>query len=293
MARTTLKTKKAAPRKATPKRRKRRLQIPEWKSLPGWLYTIVCICLVGGVVLWLQATGGKTGVSDSIADFSARNGLLVNNIFIEGRYRTPAQDVLKALHIKVGDPIAAFDPAAAKNNIMQLPWVSSVVVRRTWPDQIFVHLNERVPIAVWQHRQKLYVIDKQGISIEEVRKDSYPDFITVIGENAPPNALNLLAMLSLYNDLKTEVSSAIWQGNRRWDLHLKSGLLIMLPAELPDKALDILMQANHDHQLFTRPLVRIDLRLNDRMIMKAKDGTDPALLPKPATPVPTVTHGTH
>lgn len=41
------------------------------------------------------------------------------------------------------------DLTAMRHELEQMPWIASAEVRRVWPDQVVVHLEEQLPIARW------------------------------------------------------------------------------------------------------------------------------------------------
>lgn len=60
----------------------------------------------------------------------------------------------------LNEPFWRVDLQGLKASLEQDPWLSSVSVRRHWPDQIRLELIERSP---WAHWNENYLIDKQGI----------------------------------------------------------------------------------------------------------------------------------
>jgi cell division protein FtsQ len=42
-----------------------------------------------------------------------------------------------------------------KESLITLPWVGQVVVRRVWPDQVIVAVNEKIPVARWNEASLL------------------------------------------------------------------------------------------------------------------------------------------
>ncbi|WP_263142582.1 cell division protein FtsQ/DivIB [Pseudomonas sp. RIT-PI-AD] len=41
------------------------------------------------------------------------------------------------------------DLTAMRHELEQMPWIASAEVRRVWPDQVAIHLEEQLPIARW------------------------------------------------------------------------------------------------------------------------------------------------
>jgi cell division protein FtsQ len=58
---------------------------------------------------------------------------------------------------------------------------------------------------------------------------------------------------------------------RRWTLHLKGGLEVLLPERNAERALQTLVELDRTKQLLTRDIVAIDLRLADRVTVRQSD----------------------
>jgi cell division protein FtsQ len=95
-------------------------------------------------------------------DGTARLGLVVTDVKVEGRETTDRETILAALGAGPGTPILAMSPRRAKEQLETLPWVRSAVVERRLPDTVYVRLVERKPLALWQHSGKLELIDHDG-----------------------------------------------------------------------------------------------------------------------------------
>src|SRR5687767_15916406 len=67
------------------------------------------------------------------------------------------------------------DVAAIRQRLLQFGWVRDARVSRRLPDTLVVDIVERRPAAIWQHNQRLALIDMDGVVLEAVRLDSMPD----------------------------------------------------------------------------------------------------------------------
>ena len=59
---------------------------------------------------------------------------------------------------------------------------------------------------------------------------------------------------------------------RRWNLHLKSGVEVLLPETEPERALRTLVELDRSKKLLSRDIVLVDLRLSDRVTVRQSDG---------------------
>jgi len=103
----------------------------------------------------------------------------------------------------------------------------------------------------------------------------------VVGVGAPPSAAALLDALTARPALQQRVVAAVRVGERRWNLRLNNGADVMLPEAHEVAALDRLMQLQQDHDLLDRPLVAIDMRLPDRLVLRPHTPDTVAQPPNP------------
>src|SRR5690348_13037155 len=122
----------------------------------GW-WIAIPVLLSGGLFGMYQLSRSPFGQAmlqhsaDRMLDGTARLGLVVTDIRVEGRETTDRETILTALGARPGTPILAMSPRRAKEQLETLPWVRSAVVERRLPDTLYVRLIERRPLALWQH----------------------------------------------------------------------------------------------------------------------------------------------
>ncbi len=237
---------------------------------------IALTTIVVGAGAWLSLSGAldrteqklRNGAYEKLADA----GFRVNNILVEGRYETDP-DVLRAIiNLNRGDPIFAFDPAEVHEMIERLSWVREAHVERRLPDTIYVGLIERKPIALWQHKGKMRVIDEEGVTLTDKLSASQKTLPIVVGEYANEQAHNLLAMLEAEPDIRNMVEAATWVGDRRWDLTLKNTIIVRLPESDIGLALSRLAKAQEQDKIIDKDLNVIDLREKDRITVRTRPG---------------------
>lgn len=225
---------------------------------------------------WLLLSGNaERGVNWSqqkIYELAGNAGFSVDDILVEGRlYSDP--DVLRALiNIERGDPIFAFDPKDAKEMIERISWVKEAHVERRLPGTIYIGLMEREPIALWQHKGKIRVIDSEGVTLSDRKIAPFRDLIILVGESAPEQAPALLSLLEAEPVLRDKVEAASWVSDRRWDLKLKNGITVKLPEKDMGFALRRLVQAQQEDFLLEKDLTAIDVRESDRIIVRTRPG---------------------
>lgn len=210
-------------------------------------------------------------VMRQLVAWSGQAGYRVDDIFVEGRVKTPRDDLLAALGVKRGDAILAVDLAAAQKRIEEIPWVRSAAVERRLPNQLHILIAERQPIALWQNKGRYFLIDHDGQIVGD-QIDDYANLPLTVGEGAPDHAGELVALLSAEPTLKDRVKAATWVGDRRWSLMLDrtpDGIEIRLPEEDAVDAWHDLAKLDQQQSLLERQVSVIDMRLPDRLVLRA------------------------
>jgi cell division protein FtsQ len=227
----------------------------------------------------------------TIASLQERLGkaidLRVAAIKVQGRANTPEPLLRAAIGVSVGDPILGFSVEGARARIETLAWVEHVAVERRLPGTIVVDLTERRPFAVWQNGGKFQLVDRNGAVVSNEDVSAFPELPLVVGLDAPAHAAAMLDQLSAAPAIKSRVVALVRVGERRWNLQLKNGMTVMLPEGHEAAALTRLGELQTDQALLDRPLVFIDMRLPDRLAVRARPAaptTQGAAQPAPAAP---------
>ena len=263
------KGKRAAPRRQRP--------APRWARpvLRGLGYLAVAVVAVGAPT-WLVRTGQLDAALQVVWTQAMRAtagaGLVVRQVTAEGRIETERAALLNALGARIGEPILAIDPEAARKRIEKLPWVSAASVERRLPDTVRVRVLERRAMAWWQRDRKLVLIDQAGEPIPVGTPQHYRDLIVLVGSDAPQHAASLLALLRREPDLAARVSAAVRVGGRRWNVRLDGSIDVRLPEDDAAGAWSRLADAERRHRILSRDIVAVDLRLPDRLIVETKSG---------------------
>ncbi len=256
-------------------RRQRRMLKPAILSAVGFAAALAALAVAHSA----QSGGAVARMQKS---FARSIDLRVQNIVIAGRANTPEPLLREALGVSKGDPILGFSVSDARDRIEGLSWVAHVAVERRLPGTIFVDVTERRPFAIWQNQGKFVLIDREGQVVTDEDMSSFGDLPLVVGQGAPTHAAELLDMLAARPDIRSHVAALVRIGQRRWDLQLKNNMRVMLPEGHEAAALQRLSELQASQSLLDRPLVFVDLRLADRLAIRARPSAQ--VTPDVATP---------
>lgn len=252
---------------------------------PRWYWPVVHLSgIAGGLVLglgtgaWLGWSGTVFAVTSDVTDrmlnFTSGAGLTVRAVYADGREHTDRQALTEQLGIGIGDPILSFDAAAAQARLKTLPWVKEASVGRFLPDTIKIRLVERKPLAIWQHKGRYALIDREGgLIVDQVSASDmhrhFDDLRILVGKGAPDQAVDLFKMLSVEPELSRRVKAGSWVGDRRWNLRLDNDVDVLLPETAPLAAWRYLAKVVKEQGLLERAIVTIDMRqAPERMRLK-------------------------
>ena len=255
-------------------RRQRRYVRPALWGMAGFAVVMLGILLVRST----QPGGAIARLRDGIA--SAAN-MRVQQIVVEGRSNTPEAALAAAIGVHTGDSMIGFSLASARARIETLSWVEHATVERRLPGTLVVNLVERRPYAIWQHDGKFVLIGRDGQVVANEDVASFADLPLVVGAGAPQAATALLEALAAQPALKPRVLAAVRVGERRWNLRMKNGTDVLLPEGAEAQALAKLADLQNTDALLDRPLVVVDMRLADRLVVRPQAPASAATAPAP------------
>ena len=184
---------------------------------------------------------------------------------------------------KPAQPLVDVD--AIRERLLGFGWVKDARVSRRLPDTLVIDIVERTPSALWQNQQQLTLIDEAGVVLDRVPISKMPDLPLVIGPGANKRASQLKGVLADAPTMQAQLASATWVGGRRWDLSFQSGEIVALPEgeTAARAALAKFAKADQTNGLLGRGLVRFDLRIPGKMIVRLPRAPGEPILPESTT----------
>lgn len=256
-------------------RRGRRLLRPAL-ALAGGAGVVFGVWTLGSTAMPGGAPSGSVASPhERLGRLSAVLGWRVQQVVVEGRANTPEPLLRAAIGISPGDPLLGVSLAEARARVETLPWIEHASVSRRLPGIIRVQLTERQPYAVWQNQGKFRLIDHAGQVLTDQDVTQFQFLPLVVGAGAPERAAELLDALARFPAMQSRVIAGVRVGERRWNLRMQSGTDVLLPETHVAAALERLATLQEGHDLLERPLRVIDLRLPDRLVVRALPARQP------------------
>jgi len=180
-------------------------------------------------------------------------------------------------------PQALVDAGAIRDRLLRFGWVKDARVLRRLPDTLVIDIVERKPAALWQSQGQLALIDSGGVVLDRVPVDRMPDLPLLIGPGANGQEQELTRLMADVPTLKPQLASATWVGGRRWDLNFQSGETVSLPEGDTEARAALVKFAKLDKSsgLLGRGILRFDLRVADKMIVRLPHGLPDAAAAAP------------
>jgi cell division protein FtsQ len=232
---------------------------------------IAFICFITMIVKTDFVLNQFSALGQQVFKITTQLGFTLDDVLIEGRDRTSKEDVDYILNLERGDNILQIDIKKIKNNLEKLPWVKQAIVKRSmFPNVIHITLFERKVRAIWQIHDKFYPIDTEGTVIN-AKFTTYEPILLIVGKGAPENITKLLDIVSNDPEISDRIKVANFISERRWNLILddiENGITVKMPEENIENAWKKLIKLNSTKGLLKRKLTIIDLRFEDKVILK-------------------------
>lgn len=253
-------------------RRRKPLLRPAMFGLMGLGMLGVC----GITVAALAPEGRFSWVNEGVAEIGARAGLTVQEIVVRGQHNTPRDLIRAAIGTRNGDPLLAFSPDAARQRLESIAWIESAEVQRNLSGNITIEIHERRPFAIWQHQNDFAVVDRDGRVVSADTLDAFGPLPLLVGEGAEKSGAVVYDLLDQAPEVKIRTQALVFVSQRRWNLRLHSGTDVLLPEGHEAAAITRLAELQRTQALLDRPLVSIDMRLPDRLVVRQHPQPEPA-----------------
>jgi cell division protein FtsQ len=264
----------------------RRPPPPRWRA-PA-LYTLLAAATAGLLAASI-VIADRTGLTDRVR-FAAKDrlvavtdrmGMRIADILSEGRQRTTAGEIYRILEPYYGQNTLSVDIAAIHQRLQSLPWVREATVSRQLPDRLHAQLVEHRPIALWMPLGSSKVagqppagpalVSDQGDIIQVSALSPYRHLPILSGAGAPAAAPELIRLIESEPELARQVTGAERVDGRRWNVFVDGRIEVRLPEREPAAAWTRLARLDRDERLLARAIEAVDLRLEDRLVVRLAD----------------------
>ncbi len=159
--------------------------------------------------------------------------------------------------------------AQIRQELLTIAAVDDIVIQVRGDRHLLIDVREKTPTFIWYTDGRYYLIDDAGnrlMSISE--RYSHPDLFLIAGAGANGHVDEALAIYSHSQQLTQMIRGLVRVGERRWDIMLDRGRIIMLPEQDPLGALTLLEAFDDVNGLVNLYLAVIDLRNSGQIVVR-------------------------
>ncbi|WP_341704999.1 cell division protein FtsQ/DivIB [Ferrovibrio sp.] len=259
-----------------------------WRRIRwGLLAVLLAGTIGGGTFAWFRTdlpAQARLALQQAMGEAGANVDLRVGEVNLRGRRHAPLEMLAAAVEVERGDPILSLDLDSLRRRLETIGWVRQATVWRQLPDTLHIEIEEREPFARWQIDGRVYLVDEDGRVLQEIDQADFAGLLLLVGAGASDKAHDLMAMLQTDPLLAGHVVAAIRLRGRRWDIQFDNGVVARLPEENPEAAWARLAALEKNEGLLRRDIVMVDLRLEDRLIVRLSPEAEAAAAANQAAP---------
>ena len=207
--------------------------------------------------------------SKLLNDFLIKNGFTINNIQILGIKNITKETIIKIVNNEKKSNIFNVNLLNIYNNLKNNDWVEELYIERVLPNTIKINIKEKEVIGIWQYEMSNKLITKNGETISTANINKFKIDLPIIhGNHANKNANSILKILETNKVLTKNIWSLDYINNRRWNLHFKQGIIVLLPSKGVLKAWNEIIKLQRNYDVLNLGLTELDLRNPNKILGK-------------------------
>jgi len=207
--------------------------------------------------------------SKLLNNFLIKNGFTINNIQILGIKNIPKETIIKIVNNEKKSNILNINLLNIYNNLKNNDWVEELYIERVLPNTIKISIKEKEAIGIWQYEMSNKLITKDGEIISTANINKFKIDLPIIhGNHANKNANSILKILETNKVLTKNIWSLDYINNRRWNLHFKQGIIVLLPSKGVLKAWNKIIKLQKNYDVLNLGLTELDLRNPNKIFGK-------------------------
>ncbi len=198
----------------------------------------------------------------------------LRQIHLDGVVNSDVEETLAIINVEKGVNLFTIDLDGVKKNLLTLPWMRTVQVKRVFPDSLSITIKEKVAVCMGKDDERLSLLDEYGLVIKEVEARDPLVFPVVATtgrrEERPEKAVWIINLLGRHPWLKEKVSEAIGYAGNRWVLYTDKGIKIILSGNA-DHELELLMRLQKRYDILNRRVRQVELRIPGRVAVRVAE----------------------
>ena len=195
--------------------------------------------------------------------------LSISKILVKGAREPLKKEIIILVQNAATKGFSALKAQALREKIQDINKVEKAFVKLSTDGLVFVEVIQRKEAVVYFNNHLYEVLDSNGI-ILSIKQDyqGLSSFPLLVGKDGQKNINELLSLVNEIGSYQSEVLYYEWVGERRWDVHMKNGLVFKLPENNLSEGLVVMRMFLNETDKLLKPIVSVDLRNIDKPIIK-------------------------
>ena len=238
--------------------------------------SLLVVVLLSGAGLYGSVKGGEYEAFVSSygapADIVAKAlGFAIKDVTISGLKELTPAEILRDGDVGAKNSLALLDPTALRDRLKTIPLVRDVSIRKLFPNDLHINVQERDAAALWQKDGQLSLIAADGVPIDTVEDNRFNGLPFLVGEGANERLGEFEALLASAGALKDKIRAGVLVGRRRWTLQMDSGVEVELPELDAIETLARLVEIERQSKILEKDVISIDLRIPGRITARLSE----------------------
>jgi cell division protein FtsQ len=199
-------------------------------------------------------------------------------VFYGNKYLS-REELIGLMGIKGGENLLGLSLSELAGRLSGSPWLKAVSLRKEYPRELMVMVQEKEPSALLRSRKDLFLIDAEGNVLEKLKDESVP-FLPVIVKGGRKDFEVLPEAVSLARAIKRSGLAAERENieingmeTGPENLSMKvDGLVVRMGKGQYDKKLSKFFELSEEIRRRWKTLEYIDLRFANRVVVKPLAG---------------------
>jgi len=264
-------------RKRDPAPSRFRYKFSRWMLSPlikrAVLYALPFFIIATPFLIYLQDQKNKEQVQEIAFDLYRkvieRPEFMLDALSIEGASDSLNTEIRQILGLDF--PISYFDLNLAnlRERVLSLPPVEIAETHILGGGILHIKVDEKTPALLLKKEMGFTVLNAHGDYIRSVSSRKYFSNLPVItGVGAENAASQATSILKVIDKKLSKVRGMVFVGQRRWNIIMTSGQIIMLPENNPEQAMQKILILDKAEQILSRQIAVFDFRLPSRITLR-------------------------
>ena len=264
-------------RKRDPAPSRLRYKFSRWMLSPlikkVTLFGFPLIILVIPILIYFQDQKNKEQFEEVAFDLYRkiieRPEFMLDALSIEGASDSLNAEIREVLGLHF--PISSFDLnlAELRERVLSLPPVEVAEAHIKGGGILHIKVDEKIPALLLKKEIGFNILSENGEYIRSVSsRQHFSDLPVITGEGAENAASQATAIFkTIYRNLD-QVRGLVFVGQRRWNIIMTSGQVVMLPEKDPEQAIQKILILDKAEQILSRQIAVFDFRLPSRITLR-------------------------